>query len=168
MPWSRARSDAPACPGGGSANPGNHRNSGSPIPGHRTYLRNANCPVVVDALRLREPVEDHLPQSGTSHTPPAYREFYQSAVRLCGRARGATGQQRRRRVPYLVSRRKISGGAHSEQGKETMIASAFLFGTRRARRLNPPQTCRELLVSHQGSTGQPSCLFATRVFQPSF
>ena len=49
----------------------------------------------------------------------------------------------------LVISRKISGGTRSEQGTETKMALASLFGTWRAQGLNPLLACRELLVSPQ-------------------
>ena len=54
--------------------------------------------------------------------------------------------------PLVISRkisRKISGGARSEQGSETKMALASLFGTWHAQGLNPLLACRELLVSPQ-------------------
>ena len=45
--------------------------------------------------------------------------------------------------------RKISGGTRSQQGAETKMALASLFGTWRAQGLNPLLACRELLVSPQ-------------------
>ena len=47
----------------------------------------------------------------------------------------------------LVISRKISGGTRSQQGTETKMALASLFGTWRAQGLNPLLACRELLVS---------------------
>ena len=49
----------------------------------------------------------------------------------------------------LVISRKISGGTRSEQGTETKMALASLFGTWRAQGLSPLLACRELLVSPQ-------------------
>ena len=49
----------------------------------------------------------------------------------------------------LVISRKISGGTRSQQGTETKMTLASLFGTWRAQGLNPLLACRELLVSPQ-------------------
>ena len=49
----------------------------------------------------------------------------------------------------LVISRKISGGTRSEQGTESKMALASLFGTWRAQDLNPLQACRQLLLSPQ-------------------
>ena len=49
----------------------------------------------------------------------------------------------------LVISRKISGGTRSEQGTDSKMALASLFGTWRARELNPLLACREMLVSPQ-------------------
>ena len=48
--------------------------------------------------------------------------------------------------PLVVSR-KISGGTRSEQGTDTKMTLASLFGTWRAQGLNPFIACRQLLTS---------------------
>jgi len=45
--------------------------------------------------------------------------------------------------------RKISGGTRSGAGTTTRMALATLFGTWRARNLNPLTACRDLLLSPQ-------------------
>ena len=50
--------------------------------------------------------------------------------------------------PLVVSR-KISGGTRSEQGTDTKMTLASLFGTWRAQGLNTLLTCRQMLVSPQ-------------------
>ena len=50
--------------------------------------------------------------------------------------------------PLVVSR-KISGGTRSEQGTDTKMTLASLFGTWRAQGLNTLLTCRQLLSSPQ-------------------
>ena len=50
--------------------------------------------------------------------------------------------------PLVVSR-KISGGTRSEQGTDTNMTLASLFGTWRAQGLNTILTCRQLLSSPQ-------------------
>lgn len=52
----------------------------------------------------------------------------------------------------LVTGRKISAGTRSEQGTGANMTLASLFGTWRARGLNPFMTCRQMLTSHQVST----------------
>ena len=49
----------------------------------------------------------------------------------------------------LVTSRKISGGTRSQQGTETKMTLASIFGTWRAQGLNPLTTCRQLLASPQ-------------------
>ena len=48
---------------------------------------------------------------------------------------------------HLVISRKISGGTRSERGTESKMTLASIFGTWRARGLNPLAACRQLLVS---------------------
>ena len=52
-----------------------------------------------------------------------------------------------RSLRHLVISRKISGGTRSEQGTESKMTLASIFGTRRAQGLNPLAACRQLLVS---------------------
>ena len=52
-----------------------------------------------------------------------------------------------RSLRHLVTSRKISGGTRSEQGTNSKLALASLFGTWRARGLNPLLACRQLLTS---------------------
>ena len=52
-----------------------------------------------------------------------------------------------RSLRHLVTSRKISGGTRSQQGTETKMTLASIFGTGRAQSLNPLQACREMLVS---------------------
>jgi transposase len=54
-----------------------------------------------------------------------------------------------RSLRHLVTSRKISGGTRSEQGTNSKMALASLFGTWRARGLNPLLACRQLLTSPQ-------------------
>ena len=54
-----------------------------------------------------------------------------------------------RSLRHLVISRKISGGTRSEQGTSSKMALASLFGTWRARGLNPLLACRQLLTSPQ-------------------
>ena len=49
----------------------------------------------------------------------------------------------------LVISRKISGGTRSQQGTETKMTLASIFGSWRAQGLNPLTTCRQLLASPQ-------------------
>ena len=50
--------------------------------------------------------------------------------------------------PLVVSR-KISGGTRSEQGTDTKMTLASLFGTWRVRGLDPLVECHKLLTSPQ-------------------
>ncbi len=52
-----------------------------------------------------------------------------------------------RSLRHLVISRKISGGTRSDQGTDSKMALASLFGTWRARGLNPFLECRQLLTS---------------------
>ena len=54
-----------------------------------------------------------------------------------------------RSLRHLVIQRKISGGTRSSQGTETAMTLASLFGTWRARGLDPLLACRQLLSSPQ-------------------
>ena len=49
----------------------------------------------------------------------------------------------------VISRRKVSGGTRSEQGTESKMTLAFIFGTWRAQGLNPLATCRQMLTFPQ-------------------
>ena len=50
--------------------------------------------------------------------------------------------------PMVISR-KISGGTRSEQGTQTKMTLASIFGTWRAQGLNTLTSCRQLLASPQ-------------------
>ncbi len=52
-----------------------------------------------------------------------------------------------RSLRHLVTSRKISGGTRSDQGTNSKMALASLFGTWRARGLDPLLECRQLLAS---------------------
>ena len=52
-----------------------------------------------------------------------------------------------RSLRHLVTSRKISGGTRSEAGTDTKMVIASLFGTWRARGLDPWQACQHLLAS---------------------
>ena len=52
-----------------------------------------------------------------------------------------------RSLRHLVISRKVSGGTRSERGTESKMTLASIFGTWRARGLNPLAACRQLLVS---------------------
>ena len=54
-----------------------------------------------------------------------------------------------RSLRHLVVSRKISGGTCSEQGTDSKMALASLFGAWRAKALNPLSECRSLLISPQ-------------------
>ncbi len=54
-----------------------------------------------------------------------------------------------RSLRHLVVTRKISGGTRSEAGTDTKMTLATLFGTWRARGLNPYHACLDLLKSPQ-------------------
>ena len=54
-----------------------------------------------------------------------------------------------RSLRHMVISRKISGGTRSQQGSNTKMTLASLFGAWRAKGLNPLMECRNLLVSHQ-------------------
>ena len=54
-----------------------------------------------------------------------------------------------RSLRHLVISRKISGGTRSEQGTQSKMTLASLFGTWRAQGLNPLAACRQLLISPQ-------------------
>ena len=54
-----------------------------------------------------------------------------------------------RSLRHLVISRKVSGGTRSEQGTESKMTLAFIFGTWRAQGLNPLATCRQMLTFPQ-------------------
>ncbi len=54
-----------------------------------------------------------------------------------------------RSLRHLVTSRKISGGTRSEQGTNSKMALATLFGTWRAGGLNPLLACHDMLTSPQ-------------------
>jgi transposase len=62
----------------------------------------------------------------------------------------ATNNAAERSLRHLVTSRKISGGTRSAAGTETKMILSSLFGTWRARGLNPLAACRRLLLSPQG------------------
>jgi hypothetical protein len=59
----------------------------------------------------------------------------------------ATNNAAERSLRHLVASRKISGGTQSKQGTATKMTLASLFGTWRARGLNPLHACQSLLQS---------------------
>ena len=54
-----------------------------------------------------------------------------------------------RSLRHLVVSRKVSGGTRSEQGTESKMTLASIFGTWRAQGLNPLDACRQLLTAPQ-------------------
>ena len=54
-----------------------------------------------------------------------------------------------RSLRHLVVSRKVSGGTRSEQGTDTKMTLASIFGTWRAQGLNPLTACCQLLASPQ-------------------
>lgn len=60
-----------------------------------------------------------------------------------------TNNQAERSLRHLVVSRKISGGTRSARGTATKMTVASLFGTWRARGLNPYLACLDLLTSPQ-------------------
>ena len=54
-----------------------------------------------------------------------------------------------RSLRHLVISRKISGGTRSEQGTQSKMTLASIFGAWRAQGLNPLAACRQLLISPQ-------------------
>ena len=50
-----------------------------------------------------------------------------------------------RSLRHLVVSRKVSGGTRSRQGTDTRMTLASIFGTWRAQRLNPLDSCKQLL-----------------------
>ena len=60
-----------------------------------------------------------------------------------------------RSLRHLVISRKISGGTRSEAGSDSKMTLASLFGTWRARGLNPLLECRRLLISTLNSEQLP-------------
>lgn len=52
-------------------------------------------------------------------------------------------------LKHVVISRKISGGTRSEQGADSKMVLASVFGTWRAKGLNPLSECRSLLISPQ-------------------
>ncbi len=54
-----------------------------------------------------------------------------------------------RSLRHLVISRKVSGGTRSEQGTESTMTLASIFGAWRAQGLNPLAACRQLLTSPQ-------------------
>lgn len=61
----------------------------------------------------------------------------------------ATNNAAERSLRHLVTSRKISGGTRSAAGTQTKMILSSLFGTWRARGLNPLDACRQLLLSPQ-------------------
>ena len=51
-----------------------------------------------------------------------------------------------RSLRHLVVSRKVSGGTRSRQGTDTKMTLVSVFGTWRAQRLNPLDSCRQLLT----------------------
>src|SRR5919198_6085291 len=58
----------------------------------------------------------------------------------------STNNAAERSVRPVVCQRKISGGTRSPEGPRTFTALATLFGTWRARGLDPLVACRQLLL----------------------
>ncbi len=59
----------------------------------------------------------------------------------------ATNNAAERSLRHLVTSRKISGGTRSEEGSETKMTLATLFGAWRAEGQNPFAACREMLAA---------------------
>ena len=90
------------------------------------------------------------PGSRPRQPVPAYREAHQGTVCLRGCPRRALGQQpAERSLRPLVVSRKISGGTRSEQGTDTKMTLASLFGTWRRPGPRSSVECHKLLTSPQ-------------------
>ena len=61
-----------------------------------------------------------------------------------------------RSLRHLVISRKVSGGTRSERGTESEMTLASIFGTWRARGLNPLAACRQLLTSPKSEPLPPT------------
>ena len=61
----------------------------------------------------------------------------------------STNNAAERSVRPVVIQRKISGGTRSARGTDTFCTLATLFGTWRARGLDPLLACRQLLTQPQ-------------------
>ena len=89
---------------------------------------------------------------------PAHREVHQAPapywirelfVFVTESAVPADNNAAERSLRPLVISRKISGGTRSEAGTDSKLTLAPLFGTWRARGLNPLTACHLLLASPQ-------------------
>ncbi len=58
-----------------------------------------------------------------------------------------TNNEAERAIRHFVTGRKISGGTRSEEGSDTKMTLATLFGTWRAEGQNPLTACRDLLTA---------------------
>ena len=69
-----------------------------------------------------------------------------------------------RSLRHLVISRKVSGGTRSEQGTESKMTLASIFGTWRAQGLNPLAACRQLLTSPKSDLlrSRPSAYIGTK------
>ena len=75
--------------------------------------------------------------------------FIKELLSSCRTRRALRQQRAERSLRHLVTSRKISGGTRSGQGTDSKMTLASLFGTWRARGLNPLLECRRLLASPQ-------------------
>jgi transposase len=64
----------------------------------------------------------------------------------------STNNAAERSVRPVVCQRKISGGTRSAAGTQTFCTLATLFGTWRARNLDPLAACRQMLLAHAATS----------------
>jgi transposase len=99
----------------------------------RLCQRHADDPTAVQG-RLSRTLLRHLPERFVFVADPAVPPDNNAAERS---------------LRPLVTARKISGGTRSPRGTATRMALASLFGTARARQLDPLLTCASLLTTGQ-------------------
>ena len=113
-------------------------------PGHRTQLMLEEKLMVLARPFLKA-------SGGSGQALPAHGTVHQGTVCLRVGPSRALRQQRRRAEPAASGNQSQDqrGGTRSGQGTDSKMTLASLFGTWRARGLNPLLECRRLLASPQ-------------------
>lgn len=101
------------------------------------------------ALELCTPYAEEAEAAQRRLSARVVRHLKELFVFVSDPAVPATNNAAERSLRHLVVSRKISGGTRSAAGTATKMVLCSLFGTWRARGLNPLDSCRQLLLSPQ-------------------
>jgi hypothetical protein len=115
----------------------------------RDERRSARWAFERQALELCTPYADDAEAAQRRLSARVVRHIKELFVFVAESEVPATNNAAERSLRHLVVSRKISGGTRSALGTQTKMALASLFGTWRARGLNPLTACRQMLLSPQ-------------------